>query len=511
MTSTAPRLDYLPEPDLMFGHAQPLPSTKDGLFLFGPLTEEQTRKEIRYGVIGTDKGIDLFRAWILAVRGFVAAKDSPSAQHRPFPGFASVFGVELPLTPLCTLKVADPDIDGVLLIADRHVAIHRTVDLFASQIQRYVNQEEQSVDMWFVVIPERVHTWGRPQSPPPVALRIKSDLLVNAKLAKALSTTASLFDEDNAAVEAYQYEVHFHNQLKARLLEGPTRAVAQIVRETTIAPETFVRKDGLPGRRLQDPATVAWNLCTTAYFKAIGRPWKLARVRDGVCYVGLVFKKLPDATQEGFACCGAQMFLDSGDGLVFRGAVGPWRSEKTKQYHLSKEKAKELIGMVVTAYAEKHGHPPKELFVHAQNAFSDEEWAGFSEAVSPDTRIVGVRIKDTNGLKLYRPGEHPMLRGTAYLQSSRAGFLWTRGYIPYLATYPGRETPNPLRIDVVRGDADLRIVMEDVLNLTKLNFNACIYGDGRPVTLRFAGAVGEILTAGPVQQSQPPLPFKHYI
>jgi len=79
MTSTAPRLDYLPEPDLMFGHAQPLPSTKDGLFLFGPLTEEQTRKEIRYGVIGTDKGIDLFRAWILAVRGFVAAKDSPSA------------------------------------------------------------------------------------------------------------------------------------------------------------------------------------------------------------------------------------------------------------------------------------------------------------------------------------------------------------------------------------------------------------------------------------------------
>jgi len=205
------------------------------------------------------------------------------------------------------------------------------------------------------------------------------------------------------------------------------------------------------------------------------------------------------------------MFLDSGDGLVFRGAVGPWRSEKTKQYHLSKEKAKELIGMVVTAYAEKHGHPPKELFVHAQNAFSDEEWAGFSEAVSPDTRIVGVRIKDTNGLKLYRPGEHPMLRGTAYLQSSRAGFLWTRGYIPYLSTYPGRETPNPLRIDVVRGDADLRIVMEDVLNLTKLNFNACIYGDGRPVTLRFADAVGEILTAGPVQQSQPPLPFKHYI
>jgi hypothetical protein len=33
-----------------------------------------------------------------------------------------------------------------------------------------------------------------------------------------------------------------------------------------------------------------------------------------------------------------------------------------------------------------------------------------------------------------------------------------------------------------------------VQGLTKLNFNACIYGDGQPVTLRFADAVGEILS-----------------
>jgi hypothetical protein len=511
MSAAIVRLEYLKEPNLVFGRAHTLPSAKDGLFLFGPLAEELTRKEIRYGVVGTTNGIKLFRAWVSGVRGFIAAKESSSSQHRPFPGFASVFGVELPSVPVCELAVSDSSIDDALFIADRHVAIHRTVELFAAQIQRFINQEELSVDLWFVVIPEHVHTWGRPKSSPPVELRQKSDVLVDAKMAKSLSKTASLFAEDNAAVEPYLYEVHFRNQLKARLLQGPTRAVAQIVRETTVAPEAFLRKDGLPIRRLQDPATVAWNLCTTAYFKAIGRPWKLARVRDGVCYVGLVFKKLVEATQEGFACCGAQMFLDSGDGLVFRGAVGPWHSTETGQYHLSRDKAKELMGMVVTAYSEKHGNAPKELFVHAKNAFDDDEWAGFLDAVPGDTHIIGVRIKDSNGLKLYRPGENPVLRGTSYLQSSRGGFLWSRGYVPYLATYPGRETPNPLRIDLMRGDADLRIVVEDVLNLTKLNFNACIYGDGRPVTLRFAEAVGEILTAGPVLSSQPPLPFKHYI
>jgi hypothetical protein len=65
--------------------------------------------------------------------------------------------------------------------------------------------------------------------------------------------------------------------------------------------------------------------------------------------------------------------------------------------------------------------------------------------------------------------------------------------------------------DLVRGDADLLMVMADAMALTKLNFYACIYGDGLPVTLRFASAVGEILTPGPMPENQPPLPFKIYI
>jgi len=47
-------------------------------------------------------------------------------------------------------------------------------------------------------------------------------------------------------------------------------------------------------------------------------------VRPVVCYVGLVFKNDETPAQVGEACCAAQMFLDSGDGLVFRGALGPW-------------------------------------------------------------------------------------------------------------------------------------------------------------------------------------------
>lgn len=503
-------LDFLPEPKLVFGNGQALESPKDGLFLFGPFQEASARKTIRLGVIGTSEGIRRFGAWSDRVRGFLSAAESASPQHRPFPGFFTVFGADWPSAPVCALEVDADALPAAIRISDRHQAIFKMVDLYKAPIERFLTQEEERVDLWFVVVPEEVYTYGRPLSVVPREQRIESGVLMDKKLARAIARTPSLFEEDNVAASPYHYELNFHNQLKARLLEGPHLPVLQIVRETTLAPGEFVKRNGYPLRRIQDMATVAWHLSTAAYFKAAGRPWKLARVRDGVCYVGLVFKQVVNA-EEGTACCGAQMFLDSGDGLVFRGAVGPWRSPDTCEYHLSASGAGELLGMVVEAYRAKHGRPPVEMFIHGQTFFNDDEWSGFRGAVPAETNLVGVRIRSSHGLKLYRPGDNPVARGTAYLQSGRGGFLWTRGYIPYLQTYPGRETPNPLRIDITRGSADLRAVMEDVLNLTKLNFNACIYGDGLPVTLRFADAVGEILTAGPERKGQPPLPFRHYI
>ncbi len=70
--------------------------------------------------------------------------------------------------------------------------------------------------------------------------------------------------------------------------------------------------------------------------------------------------------------------------------------------------------------------------------------------------------------------------------------------------------PNPLSIEIIRGESEIETVSKDVLALTKLNYNTCSYGDGLPVTLKFAESIGEILTAGKDVKSSV-LPFKHYI
>jgi hypothetical protein len=138
-----------------------------------------------------------------------------------------------------------------------------------------------------------------------------------------------------------------------------------------------------------------------------------------------------------------------------------------------------------------------------------EEWSGFEEAVG-SIRMNGIRIRNEKIFKLFRSENYPVLRGIAYLRNDRSAFLWTKGFIPRIQSVLGLETPNPLSIQIVRGNANIRDVCKDIMSLTKLNYNTCIFCDGNPVTLKFADTIGEILTAGP-NENLKVLPFMYYI
>lgn len=75
--------------------------------------------------------------------------------------------------------------------------------------------------------------------------------------------------------------------------------------------------------------------------------------------------------------------------------------------------------------------------------------------------------------------------------------------------YVGRGVPNPLSLDMTHGQASIK-TSSRTLALTKLNYNACAFADGVPITLKFADDVGEVLTAGAVAPDVP-LPFMYYI
>ena len=212
---------------------------------------------------------------------------------------------------------------------------------------------------------------------------------------------------------------------------------------------------GKPARPLGFPSEIAWNLSSTAFYKAGARPWKVADVRPDVCYLGVVFKRNETGADSRWSSCGAQMFLDSGDGLVFRGTGGPWFSEDTNSYHLHEDAAKTLIERAVASYVEKVKREPRELFIHGKARFDDAEWRGFTSAVPRGTQLVGVRIRHADDLRVYHRGRYPVLRGLAYQRDEHTAFLWANGFMPRLWTYPGREVPTALLVDICRGHADM--------------------------------------------------------
>lgn len=506
---------HIDEPELVFGFNQVLDHPKDGLFLYGP-HKDPKRPKISLGLIGTNSGVSLFKTWLSTMlkRVRVPRPKKREKIFRPhlsdFPGLLEAYGLTTDPNEISCYYLDLSEIEDRTAIENHHEAVARTVDLFLSPIEGHLRNEEKTIDVWIFAVPEIVFERCRPLASGRRNLELSPGEFARRQRTKSdLPLLASVIDTSGEAV--FDDVPDFHRQIKARLLK--LGQPCQLIRETTLAPDKFLNRAGNPIRGLQDPATVAWNLATGLFYKSQEYPpWKIAHMREGVCYIGLVFKLIPNHP-ENHACCAAQMFLSEGDGVVFRGANGPWMTEK-KEFHLSKDAAKHLVETVLNTYRSKFGANPKELFIHGKTTFSNDEWAAFSETAPENTNIVAVRIQSTYGeTKFFREGDYPCIRGTALILGANDAYLWTSGYVPRIDTYLGPETPNPLFITVLRwtsAEPEISTVLKDIMGLTKINYNSANYNDGLPVTIRFADKVGEVLVMGSAKDAERQ-PFKFYI
>ena len=128
--------------------------------------------------------------------------------------------------------------------------------------------------------------------------------------------------------------------------------------------------------------------------------------------------------------------------------------------------------------------------MHARSAFTDAECAGSAPAAA-NTRISRAsKIAEArDDLKLFRPGDYPVIRETTLQIGERHAFLWTAGCAPRLDTFMGPETPNPISVKVLRGNCSLQAVLSDALGANQDQLQLVPHNDRLRVTLRFANAV----------------------
>ena len=524
-------IEQLPEPNLLFAKECKVSDPHIGLSLFGPFDDGSSSKPstISYALIGTETGIAAFQRMAARIQGLilppspelidnqtkpfdVAATYSNTnedtednetvADNRlwpPFPGFSTAFNSTFPTTTEFQYAISAPTIDEFAHDRDQHKRAYQLVGLYLDQISKIAERDER-INVIICIIPDIIWLNCRPLSVVRSGATGKS---VGKKEALLRQRYGDLFGEFPS--DQYDWSNDFRRQIKARSMEHTIPI--QLIRESTLT-----LNDKTENRGLTPLSDRAWNLSTALYYKACGKPWKLADAREGVCYIGLAFRREENASDYSrTACCAAQMFLDSGDGVVFRGEFGPWYSPKEHEFHLSRSEAKNLLAGVINTYRAQGGKSLREVFLHSRSEFDENELAGYQDACPEGVKLVGVVVSGRDsGLRLFRKGKRCVQRGLLWIHSPRLAYLWSSGFKKDLLTYDGSEVPVPLTIRIQFGEADIRQVCKDIFALTKLNYNACKVGDSDPVTVKFSDDVGEILTSNPHLKERKPQ-FRFYI
>jgi hypothetical protein len=454
------------EPLLQFGNSESV-CPKTGLMRFNPYDLDKVRPErIKTGIIGKSESIDTITQWLERCKKPIAAKKS--SLPNLFPGFCGfnkdeAFKAEIIYDEGYVRKINNSEFEGILKKEkDYKKIIEEFVELYINEI-RFLSKNK-SPDVILCVLSEKF-----------IETIIGQPVIKSEEDGDTVQEKDEIMDE-----EISLQENNFRRLLKSKAMEY--NIPIQIVRDRIAKPSS----------EMQDAATIAWNFFTALYYKASGTPWAMKKKDSTItCYAGISFYKSRD--KRTIQTSVTQIFNEHGKGVILRGS--PVEMKKgDKEPHLTEQQAYELLDNSLKEYYEALKIYPQRLVLHKTSNFNPNEIEGFKAAAYKNhiNAIDMVTVMRTP-LRLYREGQYPALRGTFGSFGEKTHLLYTRGYVPFYKTYPGSYIPNPVEVRLYSHDESPELICEEILTLTKMNWNNTQFDRKYPITIECSQKVGEIL------------------
>ena len=291
------------------------------------------------------------------------------------------------------------------------------------------------------------------------------------------------FREDNA----YDPDFNLHDAIK---LYGTNKGVKiQFIEERSLD--------------AYDKCKVMWALSTSLYAKASGVLWHPVVLDDETAFVGISYAK---SNTKGICIGCSQLFDSTGTGirLILKKLDDPQYIGKNP--YMKRDEARTTISKLREEYNKCDPVARlRRIVIHKTTPFTDQEIAGFTEALEG---IEDIELLQIQGYSPYRaikyfikegkvlPNSFPLERGTTIKLSDDSFLLWTHGCVvgddignyKYNTYYKGgRGIPIPVLVKRFYGKASGDTLVKEILMLTKMNWNS---GDNlyknMPVTLDFA-------------------------
>lgn len=482
------KINHLPEPKLIFEDNQRCYDPKFGLLLHGPCgwrnDSGKSNHVISAGVIGTKVSIGRLKAMLERMRNRIVSEDKNKPWKREFPGL----GVKSPLHFDIQISSANEEVisrqeeSQILALPSRDDRIIKACEIYEEKLNELISSTHPRPTIIFYPL---------------------SRELVNSTKDPRYETEKIIFSRrkpDEEGIREYIPLFDFHHFLK--VIGFPHNIPSQVILPSTL--------DGL---KKQDFATIAWNFSVAAYYKATHTPWKLADLDEETCYVGISFydEVTPKGVQKRAAM--AHVYLRTGESQIIRGKSFSWEGPYWKSPHLDSSLSSEILSDVVNLYRSQKGKEPARVVIHKSSDYVDEEKDGFSRTVASDCYLDLVHIFPKSLMRFYLRGSgFPPLRGTLIYEGTHdPAYLYTTGYLPGFSTYMGSGTPWPLEFFCDRLDTDIERVANDIMALTKLDWNNTDFCISQPVTISVSRKVGEILAESRARDFRAPQSYSYYM
>ena len=260
---------------------------------------------------------------------------------------------------------------------------------------------------------------------------------------------------------------------------------------------------------------VWWWLSVALYTKAMRTPWVLDALSHDAAYVGLGFSvdhSAPRGNQTVLGC--SHLYNSQGEGLQFRLSKIENPIYRGRNAHMSYGDARRLGEMIRQLFFESQLRLPSRVVVHKQTPFLNDERRGlldglagvdsvdlleicFDAALRYVSSILKEKVYNGKVTQSFDEDNFPVRRGTVVQIDSRKALIWCHGatnaVIPGWRYFKGkRHIPAPLILQRHAGKTDLETLTNEILGLSKMDWNSGDLYSGLPATIHSSRQIAKI-------------------
>lgn len=265
----------------------------------------------------------------------------------------------------------------------------------------------------------------------------------------------------------------------------------------------FLREETLTK---QYQGEIIWWLALELYVKSMRTPWILDRADGDTAYVGLGFSPVSGSSRDKQIVLGcSHLYSSTGEGMRYRLSKLDEPLIRGKNPYMSRDDARRIAENSRQLFYEWRNKLPARVVFQKRTPFMPEERAGLLDGlqgiddvemleitVEPALRYIASRIQHGK----LKDDPFPVRRGAAVVLDKMRALIWVHGATAGLdgkTYYQGKSRiPAPLRITRHHGTAPFRTVADEILGLSKMDWNTFDLYSKHPATIESSNAIARI-------------------